>query len=76
MPNTPLIYIDLLDNFSFVDSLRSASQNNFEMLSGRDYSYIDKSLEEIFRINLQEVFEGFCEGFVLYEMHNELDMSL
>ena len=44
------------------------------MLSGQDYFYTKKNLEETFYIDFQEVFRGFCEGFVLCEMHNELDM--
>ena len=68
--------ITLLDNTCFVDSLQLALQNNHETLFERYYSYTDKNPEETFRIDLQEVFRGFCEGFVLYEMHNGLDMSL
>ena len=75
-PNTLLMYINLLYNTCFVDSLQSALQNDHEMLSERYYSYTGKNPEEIFRIDLQEVFGDFCEGSVLYEMHNELDMSL
>ena len=76
MPNTPLMYTDLLGNVGFGDSLQSASQSIFQMLPEQDYFYTNKSLEGIFCIDLQEVFKGFCEDFVLYEMHNGLDMWL
>ena len=75
-PNTLLMCINLLDNTCFVNSLQLALWNDHEMLSGRYYSYTGKNPEETFRIDLQEAFKGFCEGFVLYEMHNGLDMSL
>ena len=76
MPSTPLIYTIPLGNFCFVDSFQSALQNDYEMLSGQDYFYTNKSLKETFRIDLQEVFGDFCEDFVLCEMHNGLDMLL
>ena len=76
MLNTLLMCINLLDNTCFVDSLQPALQNDHEILSGRYYSYTGKNPKETFHIDLQEIFKGFCEGFVLYEMHNGLDMSL
>ena len=76
MPNILLMYINLLDSTYFVDSLQSALQNDCEMYPERGYFYIGKSLEEIFHIDLQVVFADFYGDFVLYGMHNELDMWL
>ena len=76
MLNIPLMYTDLLGNVSFGNSLQLASQSVFQMLPERDYFYTNRSLKGIFRIDLQEVFKDFCEDFVLYEMHNGLDMWL